>query len=84
MFVKHRRQTKKPMTPLALEKTLKMLGEKLNTDQERIDCIELSIANGWQGVFPEKVNPQRAVNRQKRFSTESGSMVASVDDYNTI
>ena len=85
VFMKHRRQTKKPMTLLALEQTLKVLSKKLDTDQERIDCLEMSIANGWQGVFPERAKVQ-SNGRQKaigRVSTESGSTV-SIDDYNTI
>ena len=42
------------MTRLALEQTIKILSQKLDTDQERIDCIQLSIANGWTGIFPER------------------------------
>ncbi len=53
-FVKNRRDIKKPMTRLALEQTLNLLATKLDTDQERIDCIQLSIANGWTGIFPER------------------------------
>ena len=53
-FVKNRRDIKKPMTRLALEQTLNILSTKLDTDQERIDCIQLSIANGWTGIFPER------------------------------
>ena len=53
-FVKNRRDIKKPMTQLALEQTLDLLSTKLDTDQERIDCIQLSIANGWAGIFPER------------------------------
>lgn len=53
-FVKNRRDIRKPMTRLALEQTIKILSQKLDTDQERIDCIQLSIANGWTGIFPER------------------------------
>ena len=53
-FVKNRRDIKKPMTQLALEQTLNLLATKLDTDHERIDCIQLSIANGWAGIFPER------------------------------
>jgi len=50
----HRKEIKKPMTKNALEQTIKLL-RTLDTDSERIECITLSIANGWQGVFPDRI-----------------------------
>ena len=59
-LVKNRQDIKKPMTKLALEQTVGILKTKLETDQERIDCIRLSIANGWQGLFPEQIVKKRS------------------------
>ena len=58
-FVRNRRDIKKPMTKLALEQLIKLLSKKLDGDDERIDCISMSIANGWQGIFPDKFLRQR-------------------------
>ena len=78
LFAQNRREIKKPMTRLALDQTIALLMEKLDTDQQRLDCIQLSIANGWQGVFPDRirVNPTtanakpRAAQRDKFASLE--------------
>jgi predicted phage replisome organizer len=78
LFAQNRREIKKPMTRLALEQTIDLLMTKLDTDQQRIDCIQLSIANGWQGVFPDRIrgNPftanakPRAAQRDKFASLE--------------
>ena len=42
------------MTKSALEQTIKLLA-KLPNEPDRIECIRLSIANGWQGVFPDRM-----------------------------
>ncbi|NCC64747.1 MAG: hypothetical protein EOM15_08840 [Spirochaetia bacterium] len=68
-FLKHRQQIKKPMTLLALEQTLDLLDKKLDSDQERIDCIQLSIANGWTGLIPERVKQARQpANKPSQFT----------------
>ncbi len=51
-WVIYRTKTKKRLSRFAQEKQLKIL-EGL-TEQECIDCINRSIANDWQGLFPEK------------------------------
>lgn len=82
-FVRHRQDIKKPMTPLALEQMVSLLSKELETDEQRIECLRLSIANGWQGVFPDKVKGQRSneyrgkpsvVDRQSnsRFDDDDG------------
>jgi len=78
LFAQNRREIKKPMTRLALEQTIDLLMTKLDTDQQRIDCIQLSIANGWQGVFPDRIRGNqftanakpRAAQRDKFASLE--------------
>lgn len=54
-FISHRREIGKPMTERALTMLVSQLQRDLDTDSERVACVELSIANGWQGVFPEKM-----------------------------
>jgi DNA-binding MarR family transcriptional regulator len=51
-WVIYRTKTKKRLSRFAQEKQLKIL-EGLS-EQECVDCINRSIANDWQGLFPEK------------------------------
>ena len=51
-WVNYRTKTKKRLSRFAQEKQLKLL-EGL-TELEAVDCINRSIANDWQGLFPEK------------------------------
>jgi hypothetical protein len=55
----HRREIRKPMTPVATKKQLKAL-EALGPDRAVI-AINRSIANGWQGlVFEQKADSANA------------------------
>lgn len=67
-FVQNRRDIKKPMTPLALEQTIELLFKKLDSDAERIECIQLSIANGWTGIFPDRMKQNRFDHAPQRPS----------------
>lgn len=49
-WVKYRRASKKKLSEFAKEKQLSMLATL--TETEAIACIERSIANDWQGLFP--------------------------------
>jgi hypothetical protein len=68
----HRREIRKPMTPVATKQQLKAL-EALGPDRAVI-AINRSIANGWQGlVFEQKADsangpakPAQAIHRAKR------------------
>ena len=53
-FVAHRREMKKPITENSASAILK----KLDGHHDPDAVITDSIANGWQGVFPEKIKPQ--------------------------
>ncbi len=72
-FVRNRREIKKPMTRLALEQTVELLLKKLDTDTERIDCIQLSIANGWTGIFPERMAQKRFAKPDKPSQSNLGN-----------
>ena len=64
-FVRNRREIKKTMTQLALEQTINLLTSKLDNDRDRIDCIQLSIANGWTGIFPDRMVQARTFSKPK-------------------
>ena len=50
-FVKHRADIKKPVSELAVKRMVEKLNGHMNPDA----VLNLSIENGWQGIFPEKV-----------------------------
>lgn len=62
-FVEHRRLLRKPLTPLAATRVLKILQDVADqfSEAEARQCLDTSIANGWVGVFPPKqaATPQR-------------------------
>jgi len=63
-FKQHRKTMKKPMTELSQKKTINQL-EKMMKDGEDVEAvINQSIANGWQGIFPNK--SQGGVNGKGR------------------
>ena len=53
-FAEHRRQIKKPMT----ENAAAAMVTKLRGHHDPGAVLTDSIANGWQGIFPEKIRPQ--------------------------
>jgi hypothetical protein len=58
-FVAHRREMKKPMTERAAAATVR----QIEGHHDPCAVLVASIANGWQGVFPEKIKPQfKAIN----------------------
>ena len=57
-FKNHRKKIKKPMTPYAEKLILKKLVKFKEQGHEPNECLEATIANGWQGVFEPK--PQQA------------------------
>ena len=67
-FIQYRKDIRKPMN----ENTVKLMLNKLNklgqTDAERIEVLNQSMVNGWQGIFELKreVKSQAEVNADKR------------------
>ena len=53
-FLKMRKTIKKPMTERAIKDLLSKLDKLVDTDQGKIDILEQSIFNSWQGIFPLK------------------------------
>lgn len=53
-WLTHRKQAKKPVTPLAAKKQLEFLSKEPNP----IACIDHAIAHNWQGLYPLKNQPK--------------------------
>lgn len=54
-FIAHRKALRKPLTPRAAE----LIVGKLNGCKDPDAVVNLSIMNGWQGLFPDRA-PQPA------------------------
>jgi len=63
-FEQHRQDIRKPLSPLSRRKNAAIL-ETLPHDQQRT-CIDSTIANGWTGLFPPKLNGQAIGARESR------------------
>lgn len=63
-FIGHRKDLKKPMTP----RSAKAMVKQLAGHHDPTAVFNASIANGWQGVFPEKINSNGSSygNRQQQ------------------
>lgn len=57
-FVKMRSNIKKPLTPHALELALKKLYTMSSSPKERVDIVEQTVMNSWQGFYPLKYERQ--------------------------
>lgn len=55
LYSEHRRELKaKRLTPRGVKMAMNKLAALSSDDQMR--CVETTVANGWTGLFPEKVN----------------------------
>jgi hypothetical protein len=65
-FIDHRKAMRKPMTPRAA----RLIADKLRSCSDPSAIANLSIMNGWQGVFPEReaqVKPGSQPERAERL-----------------
>ncbi|MFD1179513.1 hypothetical protein ACFQ3W_24895 [Paenibacillus puldeungensis] len=53
-FYEYRKKSKKPMTDAAIKLLLNKLNDLASDDETKIDILNQSILNGWQGIFPIK------------------------------
>jgi hypothetical protein len=73
-FILHRKELKKPLT----ENGANAISKKLEGHHDPGAVLTDSIANGWQGVFPDKIKPQfKAINgghngQRNRNSPDAG------------
>lgn len=81
-FISHRREINKPMTERSLTALVSQLQRDLATDSDRIACVELSIANGWQGVFPKKI--YQRVNSSGRHPGSKEGYQVDISSYETL
>ena len=59
-FIKMRKSIKKPMTERAVELMLAKLDKLANDDETKIEILNRSIMNSWQGIFPLDTNTKRS------------------------
>ena len=72
-FVKFRKSIKRVITTYALELIIKKLDRLANDDNTKIEILNESIMNGWNGIFPLK-NNSTPINKNKGgFNNESRS-----------
>lgn len=70
-FVKFRKSIKRVMTTRALELLIKKLDKLSDNDNTKIEILNESIMNGWNGIFPLKNNS--TPNNKGGFNNESRS-----------
>ena len=51
MFLEYRKQIKKPVKSVS-EDALRIKLEKMGSVEVQLECVNRSISNGWQGIFP--------------------------------
>lgn len=57
-FVQHRKDIKKPLSPVAEKRMLSKLSRFMEQGLNVNAMLERSIVNGWQDVYPEKQDPK--------------------------
>ena len=72
-FVKFRKSIKRVMTTHALELLIKKLDRFANDDNTKIEILNESIMNGWNGIFPLKDNSTPNNKNKGGFNNESRS-----------
>ena len=72
-FVKFRKSIKRVMTTRALELLIKKLDKLSNDDNTKIEILNESIMNGWNGIFPLKDNSTPNNKNKGGFNNESRS-----------
>ena len=72
-FVKFRKSIKRVMTTRALELLIKKLDKLANDDNTKIEILNESIMNGWNGIFPLKDNSTPINKNKGGFNNEPRS-----------
>ena len=78
-FIKMRKAIKRPLTDRAMKGILNKLNSYGRDDLEKIEVLENSIVNCWQGIFPLKEVPTAIGG--KRNNSFNGSMCNSNKNY---
>jgi len=72
----HRKTIRKPLTDAAAELTLRNLAEMFNAGHDPVAAIQMSIQNGWTGVFPPK--PQARASPAQTFKTAADKQAEAI------
>jgi hypothetical protein len=75
-FVQHRKDIKKPISAVGGKALLHKLSK--HDAELAADALDESLANGWQGVFPEKVERSERPGQRRSGANERNSMLARV------
>ena len=70
-FIKMRKAIKKPLTDRAMKGILSKLNNFTANDLEKIEILENSIVNCWQGIFPlkEKIPTEKGSKGRNKFNS---------------
>lgn len=75
----HRKAIRKPLTHAAAELTLRTLGEMFDAGHDPVAALQLSIANGWTGVFPPRpANRARASPAPQTALEKQADVIARI------
>ena len=69
-FIEMRKTIKKPLTEKALLLIFKNLDKLSKSDAEKVEILNQSVMNSWQGVFPLKQNSYTGKKPQQKDFTE--------------
>ena len=70
-FIKMRKAIKRPLTDRAMKGILNKLDNYASDDLEKIEVLENSIVNCWQGIFPIKEKTPTAIGGQRKNNFNS-------------
>jgi hypothetical protein len=76
-WIAHRKAIGKPMTAGAERLTLRNLTDMFTAGHDPVAALELSIASGWTGVFPPKLQARASPARQQ-FKTASDRQAEAI------
>ena len=76
-----RKAIKKPLTDRAMKGILSKLNNFTDDDLEKIEILENSIVNCWQGIFPLKEKTPIAVGGQIKNNKFNNSICSSSKNY---
>ena len=80
-FIKMRKAIKRPLTDRAMKGILNKLDNYTSDDLEKIEVLENSIVNCWQGIFPLKEKTPTAIGGQIKNNKFSNSIYNSNEKY---
>lgn len=73
MWVRNRKEAKKPITQDAAKLQLRNLGKYREAGQDPVEVIENAIANGWQGLYPVRQGPNKQTVQMPAKQGEFGA-----------